>query len=67
MIHLENTPVAIFHNNTIEYIHQIAPDHDKSEYKNLGVLTPATLRDTYEVNNILKKGNFFLNLSRHAL
>ena len=61
------TPVAISHNNTIEHIHQIAPDHDKSEYKNLGVRTPSTLRDTYEVNNILKKENFSLNSLQHAL
>lgn len=51
--------VFISNNNTTEHIKQIPPDHDPSEYKSLGVRTPATLRDTYELNNILKKGRVF--------
>ena len=53
------TPVTIFHQNTIEHIHQITPDYDKNEYKHLGVRTPASLRDTYELKHILKKGKKF--------
>ena len=54
-----SNPVNISHQTTTEHVHQIPPDHDNSEYKNLGVRTPATLRDTYETNHILKKGRTF--------
>ena len=54
-----SNPVIISHDNTTEHIKQIPPDNDKSEYKNLGVRTPATLRDTYELKNIIKKGKVF--------
>ena len=53
--------------NTTENIKQIAPDKYINQFKSLGVRTPPTLTDNYELGQIQKKVQILQNLLHHVL
>ena len=57
-ISLQNT-VKLNTTNTATHIKQLAPDHDIKQFKSLGVRTPPTLQDHYELDHILCKSKNF--------
>ena len=48
-------PVNIFTNGHYDKTSQILPTHDRKQFKSLGVRTPATLSDKYEIESMLNK------------
>ena len=55
----QNAIVKLTSMNTTENIKQIAPDKDPKQFKSLGVRTPPTLQDNYELANIYSKSTNF--------
>ena len=52
-------PITISIDDISEPITQIPPDKEPKQFSSLGIRTPATLADHYEILNMIKKGNTF--------
>ena len=55
----QNAIVKLTSMNTTENIKQIAPDKDPKQFKSIGVRTPPTLQENYELENIYSKSTNF--------